>query len=285
MRLRWGRVRVPLVWLALLLVLVSAFTDVVPFLLGFGCLVVALAFYFRLGTPPKRDPVLVAPPVVGRWRALNSPADKVPSHGLHAYGQTYAIDLIEAPRSWDDSIRWWPPGRRPETFASFDQPVLSPVDGVVVRVHARERDHWSRDSWPGFLYLLLEGSVRELLGPSRVLGNHVVIDAGDGVWAVLAHLRRGSVKLEPGDRVRTGHAVASCGNSGNSSEPHLHFQLQDHRSVLFADGVPFTFAYRSQGRARTGVPGNEQDLVVDVDDEGNGHGPGLRARYQPTSIS
>jgi hypothetical protein len=59
--------------------------------------------------------------------------------------------------------------------------VLAPADGVVVRAHGRERDHRSRSSWPSLLYLFAEGSLRELTGPSRVLGNHVVLDLGDGV--------------------------------------------------------------------------------------------------------
>jgi murein DD-endopeptidase MepM/ murein hydrolase activator NlpD len=83
---------------------------------------------------------------------------------------------------------------------------------------------------------MAEGSLRELTGPSRVLGNHVVLDLGDGVYAVLAHLRHGSLRVAKGQRVRAGQQVAECGNSGNSTEPHLHFQLMDHRSVLFAAG-------------------------------------------------
>jgi hypothetical protein len=55
---------------------------------------------------------------------------------------------------------------------------------VVVRVHGRERDDRSRSSWPSLLYLFAEGSLRELTGPGRVLGNHVVLDLGGGVYAV-----------------------------------------------------------------------------------------------------
>jgi murein DD-endopeptidase MepM/ murein hydrolase activator NlpD len=106
------------------------------------------------------------------------------------------------------------------------------------------------------------GMVRELLGPGRVLGNHVVLDLGGGVYAVLAHLRRGSVRVRPGDRVATGQQLAECGNSGNSSEPHLHFQLMDHPSVLLAAGLPLRFErYQVAGAARAGVPGNLQPFT------------------------
>lgn len=56
-----------------------------------------------------RPPVEVAPPVTGRWSALNSPADKTPSHGTHVYGQTYAIDIVAEPETGRASLR---PGRR-----------------------------------------------------------------------------------------------------------------------------------------------------------------------------
>ena len=75
----------------------------------------------------------------------------------------------------------------------------------------------------------------------------VVLDLGRGEFALLAHLRRGSVRVRKGQRVRAGDALGVCGNSGNSSEPHLHFHLQD-RAALFggARGLPITFAGRGR---------------------------------------
>ena len=132
--------------------------------------------------------------------------------------------------------------RRPETFPGFGQPIFAPADGRVVRTRAWWRDHWSRNSWPALLYLFLEGSVRELLGPSGLLGNHVVVDLGDGTYAALAHLKRRSIKVTKGQAVRAGQQLAECGNSGNSSEPHIHFQLMDTSRTAFAAGLPFRFA-------------------------------------------
>jgi murein DD-endopeptidase MepM/ murein hydrolase activator NlpD len=219
--------------------------------------------YFRLGTV-RRPPVEVAAPVAGRWVAVDSPADKFPSHGLHAYGQTYAIDLVHEPV---DGARpefgRGPAFRRPEEFPAFGQPVLAPADGVVVRVHGRERAHRSRSSWGSLLYLVVEGSLREFTGPGRVLGNHVALDLGDGVCAVVAHLHRGSLRVAAGQRVRVGEQVADCGNSGNSTEPHLHFQLMDHPSVLFAAGLPFRLArFEVDGEVEGGVPHNGQPFTV-----------------------
>ena len=260
-----ARLRMPLLWGAVVFLVGGAFLGGPAWMApaGLVLLVAGLALYFRVGTV-RRPPVEVGAPVAGRWEALNSPADKVPSHGLHAYGQTYAIDLVHEPADGSRPEFGVGPSFRPPTdYPAFGQPVLAPADGVVVRAHGRERDHRSRSSWPSLLYLMAEGSLRELTGPSRVLGNHVVLDLGDGVYAVLAHLRRGSLRVAKGQPIRAGEQVAECGNSGNSTEPHLHFQLMDHRGVLFAAGLPFRLdRFEVDGTVQAGVPANRQPFTV-----------------------
>jgi hypothetical protein len=182
----------PLLWGAVAFLVGGAFLGGPAWMgpAGLALLVAGLALYFRVGTV-RRPPVEVDAPVAGRWQAVNSPADKVPSHGLHAYGQTYAIDVVREPADGSrPQFGTGPSFRPPEDYPAFGQPVFAPADGVVVRVHGRERDRRSRSSWPSLLYLLVEGSLRELTGPSRVLGNHLVLDLGHGIYAVLAHLRR-----------------------------------------------------------------------------------------------
>ncbi|MGD3105566.1 M23 family metallopeptidase [Streptomyces sp. YGL11-2] len=199
-----------------------------------------------------REAVTVAAPVAGRWTALNSPADKVPSHGTRDYGQEYAIDIVVAPgagsRSGPD---WWPPARPAAAFPAFGAPLFAVADATVVRVEDGQRDHLSRTSWLALGYFfLVESVVRSLGGARRVIGNHVVLDLGDGTHALYAHVRRGSAAVRPGDRVRTGQPLGECGNSGNSTEPHLHFQLMNGADPDTADGVPFI--WRGIGVPRNG---------------------------------
>jgi murein DD-endopeptidase MepM/ murein hydrolase activator NlpD len=92
--------------------------------------------------------------------------------------------------------------------------------------------------------------------PGALLGNHVVLDMGDGIFAVLAHLRHGSVKVKKGQRIRAGQPLAECGNSGNSSEPHIHFQLMDNPRTALAAGLPFRFANYE-------MPKNGEPFVTD----------------------
>lgn len=112
--------------------------------------------------------------------------------------------------------------------------------------------------------MFLEGFVRELAGARYILGNYVVLDLGDEAYAAFAHLQRGSVTVGPGQTVRRGDVIGRCGNSGNSSEPHVHFQLMDRPRPLVAAGLPFVFAgVRIQGSADgEGVPANEEAMVA-----------------------
>ena len=78
-----------------------------------------------------------------------------------------------------------------------------------------------------------------------------------GPYVLLAHLRRGSVRVAPGDELVAGAPVGECGNSGNSTEPHVHLQVSDSISGPSARGLPI--AFRGDD-ARTWLPG-EGELV------------------------
>ena len=162
----------------------------------------------------------------------------MPSHGTNAYGQRYAIDLVHEPKGATRPRGW----RRPEEFPGFGKEILAPADGTVVSVRDRARDHRSRSRADLAPLMRLEGRLRQLLGGDRLLtGNTIVLDLGGGVFASFSHLKRGSARVEPGQHVHRGDVLALCGNSGNSSEPHLHFQLMDHPRHSVAVGLPFTF--------------------------------------------
>ncbi|MEV8353608.1 M23 family metallopeptidase [Streptomyces niveus] len=204
-----------------------------------------------------RTPVETGAPVSGRWTALNSPATKVPSHGIHSYGQTYAIDILAAP---DPDPRppfamLWPLVRGNSHYPAFGAPVLAVADATVVQVLNGRRDHLTRTSLPALAWMMLiESPLRESAGPSWIVGNHVVLDLGDGTYAMYAHLKQGSVTVAAGDRVRAGQRIAACGNTGNSTESHVHFQLMDGPDLDTARGIPFTWR-------GVGVPANGESFT------------------------
>jgi murein DD-endopeptidase MepM/ murein hydrolase activator NlpD len=241
LRRRIARLRT--LWLTLFVVTVvveSTLLDL-PWLVGLGGAAVLFGLAFVGAPRSDRDPVTVAPPVRGRWVAVNGPGSKVPSHGVRSYGQAYAVDVLHPqPAGASAKIGWGLRTRSPSSYPSFGEPVLAVADGTVVAATDWLRDHRSRDTWPTLAWMLVvEAFVRELGGARWILGNHVVVDHGDGVWSAYAHLRRGSTVVGVGDRVAAGQQLAEVGNTGNTSEPHLHFQLMDAAHVTGAAGLPW----------------------------------------------
>lgn len=182
-------------------------------------------------------------PFRGRWLVRNSAANHVPSHGTRLYGTTYAIDFVPVDadgRSARLTRRAQLRPQPPEEFAGFGRPVLAPCAGVVVAAHDDERDHDAFRGLPSVVYALSQQQ-RAGHGWPGLAGNHVIIRAGDGVLVALCHLREGSVTVEDGQTVDAGQMVGQCGNTGNSTEPHLHVQAIDRLDIRDAVGLPITF--------------------------------------------
>jgi murein DD-endopeptidase MepM/ murein hydrolase activator NlpD len=191
------------------------------------------------------EPVVLELPFRGRWQAENSPARRVPSHGTDLFGVTYAIDFVavdgdgrSAPRSWRSFVATEPP----HLFRGFGMPILAPEGGVVVGVHDGEIDHEARRSRPALLRYALTQASRARQGIGAIAGNHVVIAISpSGPYVAVVHLRRGSVRVVPGDRVAVRDQLGECGNSGNSTEPHVHVQVTDSADWAVARGLPLAF--------------------------------------------
>lgn len=215
---------------------------------------------------PQVDAVRVESPVRGRWLGMNSPVSKVPSHGIRMYGQVHAIDLVHEPDRSSRPVFGTGSVMRPNSeYPAFGQPVYAMVDGVVVKASDWRRDHRARSTALGVLYLLVEGMIREFGGPGFIVGNHVTIRTDDGLYATVAHLKRGSIAVRIGDTVRGGEQIGQCGNSGNSSEPHVHAQLMDRPSLLLAQGMPMVFTGITLGDAperHDGLPRNDEHMTV-----------------------
>lgn len=77
--------------------------------------------------------------------------------------------------------------------------------------------------------------------PETSTGNYVIIDVGGGNYALYAHLQSGSLRVSVGSTVTKGAVIGRVGNSGNSAEPHLHFQMCNVIAVLECDGQPYVF--------------------------------------------
>jgi hypothetical protein len=185
----------------------------------------------------------LAYPFVGAWRVRNSPANRVPSHGTRLFATAYSIDFVPVdddgggtPFTVAALLRPQPP----EQFVGFGRPVLAPLAGLVVATHAAEPDHSSYRGLPSLGYALTQRH-RAASGWAALAGNHVLVEHA-GVIVALCHLQQGSVLVEAGQRVGVGDPLGRCGNSGNSTEPHVHLQALDHPDPARAQAVPISFA-------------------------------------------
>lgn len=187
--------------------------------------------------------IVVQYPFTGRWLVQNSPANRVPSHGTHLFASSFAIDFVpvdEQGRSASVTAKTLFTREPAQIFYGFGAPVLAPCTGSIISVQQSLPDHRAHRGLASVSYALTQR--RRLAGGWQELaGNHVLI-LGDGAVIALCHLQQGSVIVKPGQKVAPGEVLACCGNSGNSTEPHLHLQAIDKAQVRDAKAVPLNFA-------------------------------------------
>ena len=124
-------------------------------------------------------------------------------------------------------------GAKNEDYFAYGKTILAPAAGTVV---AAVND--VPENTPG------------KFATTSLAGNYVMLDHGSGEYSLLAHLVPGSVSVKAGDRVRAGQILGRCGNSGHSTEPHLHYHLQDSPKVGDAAGLPAPFVDYTKDGAR-----------------------------------
>lgn len=225
------------------------------------------------------DPISVAFPLTGEWCAVNTPGHKVPSHGTDQLGQRYAYDFIKIDWRKEKGYKFYTTplirsilfGVALEDTYCWSQPILAPFDGevIVAQDGLKERNpvHFVRD-----MAVVLKNSIffraksNEELHP--LLGNYLILKKDDGIYSLIAHAKNGSLKVSNGQRISEGQFLAEVGHSGNSTAPHLHFQLMDRPELLEAEGLPCCFKHYQRHDDRRwlqvtdGVPGRRERIMT-----------------------
>ncbi len=162
-------------------------------------------------------------------RRLDITGDMTTAFGINENMTRYAHDFTivdEQGRMHRDD------GEENEEWFGFGQPVLAPADAVVVSA-AGDRPDGSKSKRAPLDYAAVMKDLR------LIFGNYALLDHGNGEFSLLAHLRQGTVKLQPGQRVKRGEKIGEVGCSGDSMFPHLHYHLQ--RDAKFGEGLPSYF--------------------------------------------
>lgn len=185
----------------------------------------------------QEAPVVLGPPLQGSGYIAGDGCCDAPRHvqavmpdgqGNWWNAQRFAIDweLLDA-----QNHLWVAPPERKESpqvgdYLIYGQDILAVADGTVVAVVKNLPDQ-------------PPGKMPDGLPRDEADGNHVILELRQGAYALYAHMAPGSVAVDLNQPVKKGQVLGKVGNSGNTSAPHLHFQLMDRPSSLDANGLPY----------------------------------------------
>lgn len=184
------------------------------------------------------------------WITPNTPGTRVPSHGTSDFGETYAIDFVMI----QDNDSFKKPYQRSfleylfqglalDDFYGWGQTIYSPIDGEVIEIKNDIAERNPVNIFKDFSNTLkvtrdfTQGSVPL----ASITGNYVLLKCSDDIYALFAHLQKGSIIVKPGQRIRVNQPLGQLGHSGNSTMPHLHMQFMSSSNYKVAQGIPFVF--------------------------------------------
>jgi hypothetical protein len=165
-------------------------------------------------------------PLEGKWAVVNGCYTKEFSHSWDIPTQRYAYDFIildEEGKSYRNEFN------QCENYYCYDKNILAPADGIVVEISNDAKDS------------LIFKNGKFFSKSPHIAGNYIVIKHSEKEYSTFAHLKKDSITVKLGDGISRGDVIAKCGNTGNSTEPHLHFQLQTGQSFYNSAGLPIKF--------------------------------------------
>lgn len=203
---------------------------------------------FEDTSPSKfdRNTTPLALPFKGEWFTFWGGDTKAQNYHVLSRTQKHAFDFVILGSNGSTYER---SGTRNEDYYAFGKYLYAVCDAEVVKVITGVRDNK-----PGEM------------NPSQAFGNCVVLKTENDEYIVYAHFEEGTLKLKEGDLVKKGQYLGNCGNSGNSSEPHLHFHIQDGPDLYSAGGVKCYFeAIKVNGTIEKDYSPAKNDRVSRID--------------------
>lgn len=183
----------------------------------------------------KNKFLVISPPLRGDyWVSGNGPSNtsdhrctNIVVNGHDYFAQRYAIDFIKVN---SDGLTYHGDEHKNQSYYCYGDDVLAVSAGKVVEVKNDIPENTPHS-----------GMTMVEINLQTIGGNYVAIDMGNGIYALYGHMIPGSIKVREGNTVKKGQVLGKVGNSGNSSEPHLHFQIVDKPSFIAGNGLPYVF--------------------------------------------
>lgn len=170
---------------------------------------------------PERNSVALRLPFAGQWQTFWGGDTAEVNQHHDAENQRFAFDFVVTDAQGHTHRGT---GESNEDYYAFGREVLAPAAGVVTDVI-----EGVRDNAPGSM------------NPYSALGNAVFIQHAEHEVSVVAHFRLGTIRVKVGDQVTAGQVLGLCGNSGNSSEAHIHYHLQNTPVIQDGTGIKCFF--------------------------------------------
>ncbi|MDC8004941.1 peptidoglycan DD-metalloendopeptidase family protein [Aureisphaera galaxeae] len=160
-------------------------------------------------------------PFKGEWYTFWGGDTKAQNYHVVSKTQKHAFDFLILDKNGKSYER---SGTRNEDYYAFGKPIYAVCDALLYKVTTGVEDNR-----PG------------IMNPTQMLGNSVILKTENEEYIVYAHFEKETVKVKEGDFVKRGQYLGNCGNSGNSTEAHLHIHIQDGPNVLGDIGVKCYF--------------------------------------------
>ncbi|HEY2107191.1 MAG TPA: M23 family metallopeptidase [Candidatus Binataceae bacterium] len=185
----------------------------------------------------KTAPVIIGPPLRGNnWLAANGPSNTsghrrafMVADGQMYFPERFAIDFVQLGA---DGKTYAGDPKDNRSYHGYGADIIAVADGTIVDAKAGMQDN-------------VPGSATGPITMATIGGDYLIEDIGNGAFAFSAHLKTGTLKTYLGASVKRGQVLASLGNTGNSTEPHLHFHIISKPFPLAGRGIPYAFDHFS----------------------------------------
>lgn len=185
-------------------------------------------------------------PFEGRWNVANGGLNKNNSHSWELITQRYAYDFVIQ----NEEKSYLKDKNNIQNYLCYNIPIIASFKGKVVSINNKTKDYEK------------VGDFSVDWKTNNIAGNYVIIEHSNNEYSFYAHLKKDSIKVKINEVIEQGQIIAHCGNSGRSTEPHLHFQIMNSKNFFFGKSLIICFESVLNQKGES-VEFLEKDMIVE----------------------